>query len=90
MGIFVRERLKKLDNEVAELREEIRQLKESRRPIYVDTATAARLFSVSISWLSYRLQTGQLNEVAIKTQPGRGGKWLIHCDCFEAYLRKEL
>jgi hypothetical protein len=80
----VRERLNKLDNEVSCLQAQIEALQQEAKPIFADMAGASAIFSVSVPWLRYRAQTGQLEGVAYKT--GRGGKWLVHVDRMEHYL----
>lgn len=83
----VRERLRDLQQQIDDLKEEVEALRKEERPLFVDTERAARLCSVSTSWLRYRAQTGQMQEVAYKTKEGNGGRWLFRLPALEQYVQ---
>lgn len=86
----VRERLNALQDQIDILVDEIDALKKDEKPIFVDLERAARLCSVSSTWLRYRAQTAQMAGVACKTKVGRGGgKWLFHLPRLERYILAE-
>lgn len=82
----VRERLRDLQQQIDNLKEEVTALRKGERPLFVNSERAAHLCGVSVSWLLYRAQTGQLRGVASKTKEGSGGRWLFHLPALEQFI----